>query len=418
MPIFKNIIIPSDGGKIIFRNNSISVPDYPVIPFIEGDGIGPDIWRAARSVLDAAVEKSHGSRRKILWMEIFAGEKAVKMYGEKQYLPEETIDAIREFSVAIKGPLTTPVGKGVRSINVTLRQKLNLYALIRPTKYFKGIPSPVKRPQNLDVVVVRENTEDEFTGVEFSPGSAECVSVIDFLNSKSGIPLGFDSGISIKSISRIATERLMKKAVEYAVENGRRSVTIVHKGNIMKFTEGAFKQWSYETALKYFREIIITEEEMIASGIDEIPAGKILIKNRIADTVFQQVLLRPEDYDVFATPNLIGDYLSDACAAQVGGLGVSPGVNIGDNCAVFEAAHGSAPKYAGQDKANPAALILSGAMMLKYLGWNKPAVLVEKALKNTFRKKIFTYDFARFSAGNEPVSCSGFSGAVIKNMLA
>ncbi|MFA3783200.1 isocitrate dehydrogenase (NADP(+)) [Melioribacteraceae bacterium 4301-Me] len=416
MPKFKKIIVPTEGEKITIQDEKLVVPDSPIIPFIEGDGTGPDIWRASKIVFDAAVQKAFNGKKKIVWMEIYAGQKAVDTYGKNKWLPDETVEAIKEFVVAIKGPLTTPVGGGIRSLNVTLRQKLDLFACVRPVKYYKGTPSPVKRPQDLDVVIFRENTEDVYAGIEFKSGTNEAVSLIKYINKKFDKNIRQDSGIGIKPISQFGTERLVKKAIEYAIANKRKSVTLVHKGNIMKFTEGSFKEWGYETARKYFPDLIITEDELYRDFNGSLPPGKILIKDRIADSMFQQVLLRPSEYDVIATPNLNGDYLSDACAAQVGGLGIAPGANMSYHYAVFEATHGTAPKYAGLDKVNPGSVILSGVMMLEYLGWKKAAKLIEKALQKTIKSKVVTYDFARQLKGATEVKCSEFANEIVKNM--
>jgi isocitrate dehydrogenase len=416
MAKYKKIAVPSKGEKITIINDKLSVPDNPIIPFIEGDGTGPDIWYASKIVFDAAVKKAYGGEKSISWIEIFAGEKAVKIYGKNQWLPAETLEAIKEFIVAIKGPLTTPVGGGIRSLNVTLRQELDLFACVRPVKYYAGTPSPVKKPQDLDVVIYRENTEDVYAGIEFKAESPEAKNLIKYINKISGKNIRIDSGIGIKPMSKFGTERLVKKAIEYAIANKRASVTLVHKGNIMKFTEGSFKEWGYETAKKYFNDLTITEDELWKSFNGKIPVGKILIKDRIADSMFQQALLRPSEYDVLATPNLNGDYLSDACAAQVGGLGIAPGANMSYHCAVFEATHGTAPKYAGLDKVNPGSVILSGVMMFEYLGWDKAAKLIEKALGKTIKAKTVTYDFARLMKGAKELSCSDFAKAIIKKM--
>jgi len=416
MSKYKKIVVPNEGEKIKIKNNELVVPANPIIPFIEGDGIGPDIWFASQLVFDAAVKKAYKNKKKISWMEIFAGEKAVKKYGKNQWLPAETLDAIKEYIVAIKGPLTTPVGGGIRSLNVTLRQELDLFACVRPVKYYTGTPSPVKRPQDLNVVIFRENTEDVYAGIEFKGETKEATDLIKYINKKFNKNIRMESGVGIKPISQFGTERLVKKAIEYAIANKRKSVTLVHKGNIMKFTEGAFKEWGYETAKKYFSDSTITEDELWKKYNGKIPTGKIVIKDRIADSMFQQVLLRPDEYDVLATPNLNGDYLSDACAAQVGGLGIAPGANMSYHYAVFEATHGTAPKYAGLDKVNPGSVILSGVMMLEYLGWKEAANLVEKALSKTIKSKIVTYDFARLMKASKEVGCSDFGRAIVKNM--
>lgn len=400
------IEIQEDGGFF--------VPDHPVIPFIEGDGVGPDIWRASRRVFEAAVEKCYGGRRKIEWMEVYAGEKAFRMKGD--WAPEETIEAIRKYKVGIKGPLTTPVGEGIRSINVLLRQRLDLYACIRPVKYITGTPSPLKHPEKVDMVVFRENTEDVYAGIEWQADSPEALRVREFLEKEMGKKIREDSGIGIKPISRFGTKRLVRKAIQYALEHGRRSVTLVHKGNIMKFTEGAFQKWGYELAREEFRDQVIPESEFLGQKIKDLPKGKILLKDRIADAMFQQILLRPEEYDVLAMPNLNGDYISDALAAQVGGLGMAPGANIGDRAAVFEATHGSAPKYANQDVINPGSLLLSGAMMFEFMGWKEVGERIKKALEKTISQKIVTYDLARQMRGAKKVKCSEFASAIIENL--
>ena len=416
MSKYKKITVPAEGEKITVQDEKLVIPDNPIIPFIEGDGTGPDIWNASKMVFDAAVEKAYKGKKKIVWMEIFAGEKAVKTYGKNHWLPQETLDAIKEYVVAIKGPLTTPVGGGIRSLNVTLRQELDLFACVRPVKYYAGTPSPVKRPQDLDVVIFRENTEDVYAGIEFKSETKEAKDLIKYINKKFKKNIRIESGIGIKPMSKFGSERLVKKAIEYAIVNKRPSVTLVHKGNIMKFTEGAFKEWGYETAKKYFPDQTIFEDELWKKYNGKLPEGKVLIKDRIADSIFQQVLLRPSEYDVLATPNLNGDYLSDACAAQVGGLGIAPGANMSYHYAVFEATHGTAPKYAGLDKVNPGSLILSGVMMLEYLGWTKAARLIEKALGKAIKTKTVTYDFARLMKGATELSCSDFGRAIIKNM--
>ncbi len=413
---YLKVIVPKNGEKIKIRKDKIVVPNNPVIPFIEGDGIGPDIWNASRMVFDAAVEKAYKGKKRIEWMEIYAGEKALKVYGENQWLPEETLKAIEEFIVAIKGPLTTPIGGGIRSLNVTLRQRLDLFACVRPVRYYAGTPSPVKRPQDLDVIIFRENTEDVYAGIEFKAETKEADEIINFINSSFKKNIRKSSGIGIKPISKFGTERLVKKAIEYAITNKKSSVTLVHKGNIMKFTEGAFAEWGYETAKTYYPDVTISEKELWDNYGGKLPEGKILINDRIADSMFQQVLLRPNEYEVLATPNLNGDYLSDACAAQVGGLGIAPGANMSYHFALFEATHGTAPKYAGLDKVNPGSVILSGVMMLEYLGWKKAADIIEKAMKKTIKAKTVTYDFARLMKGATELSCSGFASEIIKNM--
>ena len=412
--MYKHIQVPSDGEPVRVENGKYIIPDNPIIPFIEGDGIGPDIWRAAQKVFDAAVEKAYGGKRKIAWMEIYAGEKAHQLYGE--WLPEETIQAIRDYYIAIKGPLTTPVGGGFRSLNVTIRQVLNLYACIRPVKYYKGVPSPVKEPERMNVVIFRENTEDVYAGIEWQKGSPEVKKVIEFLNSEMGTKIPDDAGIGIKPISETGTKRLVRKAIEYMIQNNRQSLTLVHKGNIMKYTEGAFKDWGYEVAREEYGDLFITEEELWSKYNGEVPNGKYVIKDRIADNMLQQILTRTNEYDVIATPNLNGDYLSDACAAQVGGLGMAPGANIGEIHAVFEATHGTAPKYAGMDKVNPSSLILSGVLMFQYMGWKEVCDLIENGLEKAIQQKRVTYDLARQMEGNvQPLKTSEFAQAIIDN---
>ncbi|MEA3232463.1 MAG: isocitrate dehydrogenase (NADP(+)), partial [Thermodesulfobacteriota bacterium] len=386
----------------------------PRIPFIEGDGIGPDIWRAARTVLDAAVNKAYGNGRSIEWVEVMAGEKAFDRTGE--WLPDETVAVIQAHHVAIKGPLTTPVGKGIRSVNVALRQILDLYACIRPVKYIPGIPSPMKHPEQVDMIVFRENTEDVYAGIEWEAGTETAGRVIEFVQSETGQIIRPDSGIGIKPISRTGSRRLVKMAVEYAIRHGKKSVTLVHKGNIMKFTEGAFRLWGYEVATEDFGNRVVTESDLWDQYKGNLPDGRVVIQDRIADAMFQQILLRPAEYDVLATPNLNGDYLSDALAAMVGGLGLAPGANIGSTCALFEATHGTAPKYAGKDKVNPGSLILSGAMMLDHIGWAEAAERIRKSLKKTVAQKTVTYDLARQMDGSREVKCSEFAGAMVENM--
>jgi isocitrate dehydrogenase len=403
------------GEKIQYdKDGKLNVPDRPIIPYIEGDGVGPDIWRASVRVFDAAVKKCYGAQRKINWFEVYAGEKAFQL--KKEWAPEETIGAIREYKVGIKGPLTTPVAEGIRSINVLLRQTLDLYACIRPVKYLSGTPSPLKHPEKVDMVVFRENTEDLYTGIEWKEGSEEALRLRTFLEREMGKKIREDSGIGIKPISRFGTKRLVRMAIQYALTHGRRSVTIIHKGNIMKFTEGAFRDWGYEVGQEEFREKVLLEREWGDKKVENLPEGKILLKDRIADAMFQQILLRPEEYDVLAMPNLNGDYMSDALAAQVGGLGMAPGANIGDEAAVFEATHGTAPKYANQDVINPGSLILSGAMMFDYLGWVEVGQKIKKALEKTILEKTVTYDLARQMRGARKVRCSEFASAVIENL--
>jgi isocitrate dehydrogenase len=390
------------------------VPDQPIVPYIEGDGVGPDIWKASVRVFDAAVTKCYGDRRKIQWLEVYAGEKAFEL--KKEWAPEETIETIREHKIGIKGPLTTPVGEGIRSLNVLLRQRLDLYACIRPVKYIPGTPSPLKHPEKVDMVVFRENTEDVYAGMEWKEGSEEALRLKEFLEKEMGKEIREDSGIGIKPISRFGTKRLVRRAIQYALSHERRSVTLVHKGNIMKFTEGAFRDWGYDVAREEFREKVLLENELGEREMTHIPSGKFVIKDRIADAMFQQILLRPDEYDVLAMPNLNGDYMSDALAAQVGGLGMAPGANVGDRAAVFEATHGTAPRYANQDLINPGSLILSGAMMFDHLGWSEVAKSITKAIEKTISDKVVTYDLARQMRGARRVKCSEFASAVIENL--
>ena len=402
------------GERIRVEAGKTIVPDRPIIPFVEGDGIGPDIWSATRHVLDAAVAKSYGGRRAIAWHEVYAGEKAYESHGE--WLPEATVEAVREYKVAIKGPLTTPVGGGIRSLNVALRHLLDLFACVRPVRHVAGVPSPVLRPQDLDVVIFRENTEDVYAGIEWKAGSADAKKLIDFVEAELGKRIRADSGVGIKPISAFGSKRLVRKAIQYALTQGRDSVTLVHKGNIMKFTEGAFKEWGYEVARDEFGERTVTEDAVYAEHDGRAPKGKVVIKDRIADAMFQQVLLRPREYSILATPNLNGDYLSDACAAQVGGLGLAPGANMSDEVAFFEATHGTAPKYAGQDKVNPGSLILSGVMMLEHLGWGEAAGAVRAGLAAAIAHKIVTYDLARQMDGAREVKCSEFAAAIVEHL--
>jgi isocitrate dehydrogenase len=413
MPVFNGIQTPAEGKPVSIQDGQPIVPDNPIIPFIEGDGTGPDIWRASQRVFDAAVAKAYNGERRIVWYEIFAGEKAHKKFGE--WLPKGTLDAIHQFIIAIKGPLTTPVGGGIRSLNVTLRQVLNLYACVRPVRYFSGVPAPVKNPEKLDVVIFRENTEDVYAGIEFQEGSDRAHKLIQFL-SDFGYEVNQDSGIGIKPISITGTKNLVRRALRYAIERNRDMVTLVHKGNIMKYTEGAFRDWGYQLAREEFRNQIVTEEEVNKEHGGRRPEGKILVNDRIADAMFQQVLLRPDEYSVIATPNLNGDYLSDACAAQVGGLGMAPGANIGDNAAVFEATHGTAPKYADLDVINPGSVILSGVMMFEYMGWNEAAELIIDGIVKTIDQKRVTYDLERLMVGATKVKTSEFGDAIIENM--
>jgi len=399
---------------IKYESGTINVPDNPVVLFIEGDGTGPDIWKATQIVLDAAVNKAYNGNRRIHWQEILAGEKAYDSTGS--WLPDETLEKIKQYKVAIKGPLTTPVGGGIRSINVTLRQVLKLYACVRPVRYLTGVPSPLKKPERVNMIIFRENMEDLYAGIEWKQGTPEAKKVIDFLNNEMGQHLSDDTGIGVKPISMSNTKNIVKSALRYAIENKRKSVTIMHKGNIMKFTEGAFRDWAYQTAQEEFADYIITEDELWSTYQGKQPAGKIVIKDRIADALFQMVLLRPDEFDVIVTPNLNGDYISDALAAQVGGLGMAPGANIGDDAAIFEATHGTAPKYAHQDKVNPGSLILSGEMMLRFMGWNEAADLIIKGLETTIQHKRVTYDLERQMEGAKLLRCSEFGKAIADNM--
>jgi len=461
MASFNGVEVPTDGTSITVEGEKLSVPSNPIIPFIEGDGTGRDIWRASRRIFDAAVAKAYDGKRRIVWYEVFAGEKAFNMFG--QWLPDDTVSAIAEFVVAIKGPLTTPVGGGIRSLNVTLRQVLDLYACVRPVRYFDGVPSPVKRPERVDVIIFRENTEDVYAGVEFAQGTDRAIEIISLLNSKYGYKVREDSGIGIKPISPTGTKRLVRRAIRYALEFGRPSVTLVHKGNIMKFTEGAFRDWGYELAKEEFRNEIVTELETwildnrernpqitdeenaraIEPGFDQMSESqrqgvinqvkstlssiwsthgnrewknKLLVKDRIADSMFQQILIRPDEYSVVATPNLNGDYISDAAAAQVGGLGMAPGANIGDKAAIFEATHGTAPKYADKDVINPSSVMLSGVMMLDHMGWREASKSIIDALTKTIQQKRVTYDLERQMQGATKVKTSEFASAIIENM--
>jgi isocitrate dehydrogenase len=464
---YNGIAVPSDGKKIGYASGKYDVPDNPIVPFIEGDGTGRDIWKASLRVFDAAVEKAYRGKRRVAWYEVFAGEKAKAKFDN--WLPDDTVDAIREFRVAIKGPLTTPVGGGIRSLNVALRQILDLYCCVRPVKYYKGVPSPVKNPERMDVVIYRENTEDVYAGIEWEQGTAECARLIEFINKdmlKSGKKqIRLDSGVGIKPISVTGTKRLVRMAILHALEAGRKSVTLVHKGNIQKFTEGAFRKWGYELATEEFRNQVVTEREswildnkdknpnltvaqnaeLVEPGMEFAPPAfrnaveqevkevldriyathgkgqwkkKIMINDRIADSIFQQVVTRADEYSVLACPNLNGDYISDACAAQVGGLGIAPGANIGDGYAIFEATHGTAPKYADKDIINPGSVILSGVMMFRFLGWNEAADLIERGIEQTILQKKVTYDFERLMEGATKVKTSQFADSIIENMGA
>jgi isocitrate dehydrogenase len=416
---FDKISVPADGDKISVNNDgSLTVPDQPIVPYIEGDGIGVDITPVMKKVVDAAVEKSYGGKRRIAWMEIFAGEKAVNTYGDGVWLPDETFEAVKDYVVSIKGPLTTPVGGGIRSLNVTLRQELDLYVCLRPVRYFKGTPSPVKEPEKTDMVIFRENSEDIYAGIEWAAGTDEAKKIIAFMRQEMGVTkIRFPetSGIGIKPVSEEGTQRLVRKAIQYAIDNDRDSVTLVHKGNIMKFTEGAFKNWGYELAKKEFGAEEIDGGPWCAFKNPKT-GGTITIKDVIADAFLQQILLRPAEYSVIATLNLNGDYVSDALAAQVGGIGIAPGANLSDTVAMFEATHGTAPKYAGQDKVNPGSLILSAEMMLRHMGWTEAADLVIRAMEGAIQAETVTYDFARLMEGATEVSCSGFGEAMIAQM--
>jgi isocitrate dehydrogenase len=463
---YNGISLPAGGKPITFSGGKLQVPDNPIIPYIEGDGTGRDIWAASARVFEAAVERAYAGKRKIHWFEVFAGEKAFTKFGD--WLPQQTVDAVRDLHVSIKGPLTTPVGGGIRSLNVALRQMMDLYACIRPVRYYQGVPSPVKHPDQLNVVIFRENTEDVYIGIEWKQGSSEAKKLIDFLNNTmlagGKKRIREDSGVGIKPISITGTKRLVRMAIQHAIKNKRRSVTLVHKGNIQKFTEGAFREWGYELACEEFRDQVVTEREswildnkdktpnlsieqnaaMIEPGMEFAPenfkqeiyaevkkvldaigkshgAGewknKLMINDRIADSIFQQVIIRPAEYDILATPNLNGDYISDACAAQVGGLGIAPGANVGDQHAVFEATHGTAPKYADKDVINPGSVILSGVMMLDHLGWNEAARMIETAMEATIQQKFVTYDFERLMPGSTKVKTSEFATHIIDNMV-
>jgi isocitrate dehydrogenase len=411
---FDKLTVPTEGKKIEIQGDKLVIPDNPIIPVIEGDGIGRDIMKATRRVLDAAVEKTYGEEKKIVWFDIYAGEAAQAKYGE--VLPTDTFEAIKHFIVALKGPLTTPVGGGFRSLNVTLRQVLNLYACVRPVRYFEGVPSPVKHPEKMNVIIYRENTEDVYAGIEWAEGTKEVKKIISWLNENFNLNIRMDSGIGIKPISITGTNRLIRKAIKYAIENGRSSVTMVHKGNIMKYTEGAFRDWGYKLAASEFQSQTVTEDDLWSQFDGKVPEGRVIMKDRIADSMLQQILTRTDEYDVIATPNLNGDYLSDACAAQVGGLGMAPGANIGDFIGLFEATHGTAPKYADKDMVNPGSLILSGCMMLEYLGWKKAADMVYNAVGETIRQKRVTYDLHRLMDGATKLKTSEYASAIIENM--
>ena len=413
---YDKIAVPDTGEKITFTNGRMKVPDNPILLFIEGDGIGYDIMTASRRIWNAAVEKAYAGKREISWMEVYSGEKAAGVY-DGDYMPQETFDAFREYKVGIKGPLTTPVGGGFRSLNVTLRQVLDLYSCVRPVRWFKGVPSPLKRPEDVDVVIFRENTEDTYAGIEFESGTDENKKLAAFLKNELGASNFFpDAGLGIKPISPFGSKRLIRAAIQYAIERGRSSVTLVHKGNIQKFTEGAFQKWGYELAQEEFPEQTISWDEVAAKHNGQVPEGKILIQDTIADIMFQKMLLRPREHDVIATTNLNGDYLSDALAAEVGGVGIAPGANIGDEIALFEATHGTAPKYTNKDMVNPGSLLFSGVMMLEHLNWFEAAERIAKAYEKTIDQRYVTYDFARQMADATKVATSEFASRIIENM--
>ena len=413
---FDKLQVPAEGETISKVDGKLEIPSQPIIPVIEGDGIGRDIMKATRRVIDAAIESAYGNEKRIVWFDVYAGEKAHAEYGE--WLPQDTFNAIKHFRVALKGPLTTPVGGGFRSLNVTLRQVLDLYACVRPVRYFQGVPAPVTHPENMNVVIFRENTEDVYAGIEWAKGTPEAKKVIDFLHADMGVAVREDSGIGIKPISVFGTSRLARMAIQYAIDHNRSSVTFVHKGNIMKFTEGAFRDWGYQVAENEFIDATITEDNLYDDHGGKTPDDKIVVKDRIADSMLQQILTRTAEYDVIATPNLNGDYLSDACAAQVGGIGMAPGGNIGDETALFEATHGTAPKYTDKDVVNPSSLILSAVMMLEHLGWQEAADLVIHGLEHTILQKRVTYDLERLMDGATKVRTSEFGTAIIENFTA
>ncbi len=413
---FDKIRVPETGQKITASNGALQVPDNPVLLFIEGDGIGYDIMTASKRIWDAAVEKAFDGRRKISWMEIYAGEKAAGIY-DGNYMPEETFDALREYLVGIKGPLTTPVGGGFRSLNVTLRQVLDLYSCIRPVRWYEGVPSPLRQPQDVDVVIFRENTEDIYAGIEYESGTPENEKLAHFLREELGATGFFEgAGLGIKPVSSFGSKRLVRAAIRYALERGRKSVTFVHKGNIQKFTEGAFVNWGYEVGREEFADETISWDEVASEHGGQVPEGRILLQDTIADIMFQKMLLRPREHEVIATTNLNGDYLSDAVAAEVGGVGIAPGANVGDEIALFEATHGTAPKYTNLDKVNPGSLLFSGVMMLEHIGWNAAADMITAAYEKTLAQKIVTYDFARQMEGATEVATSAFATAIIENM--
>jgi isocitrate dehydrogenase len=415
MATYRLAKVPTDGARIEYEQGALRVPNNPIIPYIEGDGTGADIWRASVRVFDAAVKKAYGGERRVSWMEVFAGEKAFKAHGD--WLPQETVDALQEFRVSIKGPLTTPVGGGIRSLNVTLRQVLDLYACIRPVRYFEGVGNPMKEPEKLNVVIFRENTEDVYAGIEWAAGSPEAERLRDFIKREFKKDVREGSALGIKPMSEFGSKRLIEMAVRYALKNNLPSVTLVHKGNIMKFTEGAFRDWGYDLVREKFADQTVTETDLVKAGT-AARADAVIIKDRIADAMFQQLLLRPDEYSVLATPNLNGDYLSDAAAAQVGGLGIAPGGNVGDGLAVFEATHGTAPKYANLDKINPGSVILSGVMMFEYMGWDDVGRLIVRGLENAIKSKRVTYDLARQMPGATEVPTSAFADQIIKGMSA
>jgi len=414
---YQHVKMPDSGTRISVENNQLNVPDDPILGYIEGDGIGVDITPACLKVWDAAVEKAYQGKRKVHWAELFLGEKAAGIYGG-DYFPDETLEAIKELNVAIKGPLTTPVGEGFRSLNVSLRQTLDLYACVRPVKYYAGVPSPMKKPEDFDIVIFRENTEDVYSGIEFESGTAENRKLADFLRNEMGAKFFDDAGLGVKPVSEFGSKRLVRKAIQFAIENNRESVTLVHKGNIMKFTEGAFRKWGYEVAAEEFGDVTITEDELWEKHDGKRPEGKIVIKDRIADIMFQLLQLRPGEFDVLATMNLNGDYLSDAAAASVGGIGIAPGANMADHVAVFEATHGTAPKYAGKNKVNPSSLLFSGVMMYDYIGWTEVGRLIEKAFESVVVNGTVTYDFARQIDNANEVSTSGFADALVEAINA
>ncbi len=412
---YRHIKIPQTGDKITIKENRLQVSDNPILGFVEGDGIGPDITKASMRVWDAAVEKAYGGKRKVHWAELYLGEKAAGIY-DGDYFPAETLDAIKELIVAIKGPLTTPVGGGFRSLNVSLRQELDLYACVRPVEYFKGVPSPMRHPEDVNCVIFRENTEDVYCGIEYQSGTAENEKLAKFLREEMGAEFFEGAGLGIKPISAFGSKRLVRKAIQYAIDNGKTSVTLVHKGNIMKFTEGAFRNWGYEVAREEFGDVTISEDELWSKYNGKRPEGKIVINDRIADIMFQLMQLRPAEFEVLATMNLNGDYLSDALAAEVGGMGIAPGANMADHIAVFEATHGTAPKYANQDKVNPSSLMFSGSMMFEYIGWKEVTALISQAFAKTVAEGIVTYDFARQMENATEVSTSGFADALIARL--